>query len=360
MAHPSPARRGAPGRVHDRWLRAGVAVWTVLGLSVLLWGLLRVLRPLAPLLWPVIVAAVIVYLLAPPVGLLERRRVPRGLGTALVVTGLIVAVAVPGLLIVPLLLEQVSAVLAGLPTSLEGVERELGVLAERLGLDARVRLDGEAVTRWLRRQENRDSVAGLLSGVGSGAAAVGFGLVLTFAGVVIGFYTLADLPRIRRWAAGLLPEGRREEIIGVAARCAEATGAYLRGQLLVAAFVGVASSLALWAVGLRYWLFVGVVAGVTNLVPFVGPLVGGVLAVAIALLTGDPWQALWAALALTAVQQVESQVVAPLALGRVVRLPPLVVLLVVLAGGVAAGVLGMLVAVPVTTSARIVVRHLRA
>ncbi|URN13901.1 AI-2E family transporter [Streptomyces radiopugnans] len=183
--------------------------------------------------------------------------------------------------------------------------------------------------------------------------------MLTFAGVVIGFYALVDLPRIRDWAAGLLPGRRREEITGVAARCVEATGAYLRGQLLVAAFVGVASSLALWAVGLRYWLFVGVVAGVTNLVPFVGPLVGGVLAVLIALLTGDPWQALWAALALTVVQQVESQVVAPLALGRVVRLPPLVVLVVVLAGGVVAGVLGMLVAVPLTTSARIVARHLR-
>jgi predicted PurR-regulated permease PerM len=359
LARSVPEWRHAPGRTGDRWVRAGVVVWTLLGLSLLVWGLLRVLRPLAPLLWPVIVAVVIVYLLAPAVGLLERRGLPRAAGTVLVVTALVVAVTVPALLIAPPLLEQVSGVLAGLPTSLEGVERELAALAERLGLDVRVRLDGEAITRWLRRRENRDSVAGLLAGVGTGAATVGFGLVLTFAGVVIGFYALVDLPRIRDWAAGLLPGRRREEITGVAARCVEATGAYLRGQLLVAAFVGVASSLALWAVGLRYWLFVGVVAGVTNLVPFVGPLVGGVLAVLIALLTGDPWQALWAALALTVVQQVESQVVAPLALGRVVRLPPLVVLVVVLAGGVVAGVLGMLVAVPLTTSARIVARHLR-
>ncbi|URN13900.1 hypothetical protein LUW77_28525 [Streptomyces radiopugnans] len=94
MARSVPEWRHAPGRTGDRWVRAGVVVWTLLGLSLLVWGLLRVLRPLAPLLWPVIVAVVIVYLLAPAVGLLERRGLPRAAGTVLVVTALVVAVTV--------------------------------------------------------------------------------------------------------------------------------------------------------------------------------------------------------------------------------------------------------------------------
>jgi predicted PurR-regulated permease PerM len=83
------------------------------------------------------------------------------------------------------------------------------------------------------------------------------------------------------------------------------------------------------------------------------------LAVVIALLTGSPVQAVWAAPGLFVVQQVESHVLAPLVLGRAVRLPPLVVLVVVLIGAAVAGLLAMLIAVPVTACARFVLQHRR-
>jgi predicted PurR-regulated permease PerM len=125
----------------------------------------------------------------------------------------------------------------------------------------------------------------------------------------------------------------------------------------VATFVGVASALALWAIGLRYWLVVGVVAGVTNLIPFLGPIVGGALAVTIALASGDPMQAVWAALVILVVQQVESHLVAPLVLSGALRLLPLVILVAVLLGAFTAGVPGMLLGVPVAGSVRVLVHH---
>ncbi|MFE7765334.1 AI-2E family transporter [Streptomyces sp. NPDC057438] len=355
---PPSARRPSAERSAPPWGRTALRVWTAIGAFALAWLLLRVLRPLAPLLWPLAVAGVISYFLAPLVASLERRRIRRGLAAVLVTAGLAAAVFGLGFLLVPPLIDQISEATAGLPASAEDAERQLNVLARRLGLDVRARLDGAAIASWLEQEESRDALARVLSGLGTITRIVALGLLLTLAGLVIGFYLLADLPRVARCTAALLPERRRAEVGDVARQCLAAAGAYLRGQLLVSLFVGTASALALWAIGLRYWLFVGVVAGVTNLVPFVGPLVGGVLAVAIALLTGSLLQAVGAAAVILVVQQVESHVVSPLVLGRVVRLPPVVVVVVVLIGAAYAGVIGMLVAVPVTACARIVMRHL--
>jgi predicted PurR-regulated permease PerM len=84
-------------------------------------------------------------------------------------------------------------------------------------------------------------------------------------------------------------------------RIGQAVGGFFRGQLLVAMFVGVASSIGLWAIGLPFWLLVGMVAGVFNLVPLVGPFIGGGLAVVIALISGQPLKAVWAAVVLLVV-----------------------------------------------------------
>lgn len=357
--HPRPVRRSPAGRSAPRWARTALRVWTAIGVLVLAWLLLRFLRPLAPLLWPLAVAAVVAYLLAPLVAYLERRRVRRGLAAVLVTAGLAAVSFGLAALLVPPLVDQVSQATAGLPASAEEAERQLNALAARLGLDARADLDGAAIVGWLEQEGNRDALARVISGLGAATRIAALGLLLTLAGLVIGFYLLADLPRVTRSTAALLPERRRAEVSEVVGQCLAAAGAFLRGQLLVSLFVGSASSLALWAIGLRYWLFVGVVAGVTNLVPFIGPLVGGALAVAIALLTGSLLQAVAAAAVILVVQQVESHVVSPLVLGRVVRLPPVVVLVVVLVGAAFAGVVGMLVAVPVTACARVVAQHLR-
>lgn len=341
----------------DRWTRLGVRTWTLIGILILTYVGVTALRTVLPLLWALVVAAVVGYLLAPVVAWLQRLRVPRPVGTFLAIVVLAALFGGAGLLLIPPLVDQVSQITEGLPTSVGEAERELRALGERFGLDIEIDLDGAAIAGWLEQQENREAVVGVLSGVGVATRVVGLGAVMTLAGLVIGFYLLVGLPKITEGLAGLIPADRRAGVMDVVTRCVIAVGAYLRGQLVVAAFVGTASSLLLWAIGLRYWLFVGVVAGVTNLVPFVGPWVGGILAVTIALLTGNPLQAVWAAVVIFIVQQVESQVVSPLVLGRAVRLPAIAVLIVVLLGGLVAGLIGMIIAVPVAACVRIVLWH---
>jgi len=152
----------------------------------------------------------------------------------------------------------------------------------------------------------------------------------------------------------LIPPGRREEIRGLMDRIGQAVGGFFRGQLLVALFVGVASSIGLWAIGLPFWLLVGMVAGVFNLVPLVGPFIGGGLAVVIALISGQPLKAVWAAVVLLIVQQIDNHLISPNVMGRTVQLHPVVVMLALLVGASFAGLFGMLVIVPLVAVAKIV------
>lgn len=134
-------------------------------------------------------------------------------------------------------------------------------------------------------------------------------------------------------------------------------GSFVRGQLLVAVIVGVASSIGMWIIDLPFWLLIGILAGFLNLIPFLGPIVGGALAALVALLNGDPTQAIVAIVIFTAIQQVDNHVITPLIQRARVNLSPLVIILALIVGGSIAGLLGVLVAVPLTAAARIVVGH---
>jgi predicted PurR-regulated permease PerM len=127
---------------------------------------------------------------------------------------------------------------------------------------------------------------------------------------------------------------------------------------LVALIVGAASSGALLLLDLPFWLIIGMAAGVLNLVPFVGPFVGGALAVVVALVEGEPSKALLAVLLFTAIQQVDNHIITPMVQRTRVLLSPLVIVLALIVGGSVAGLLGVLVAVPLVAVLRIVTGHL--
>jgi hypothetical protein len=111
-------------------------------------------------------------------------------------------------------------------------------------------------------------------------------------------------------------------------------------------------------VGLPFWLLVGVLAGVTNVIPLLGPFVAAVVGVSIALVSEGLGLAALVLLVLVVVQQLDNQVISPLVRGRNVRLHPLVVLLALEIAGTVYGVLGLLIAVPTVAAASVLARHL--
>ena len=128
---------------------------------------------------------------------------------------------------------------------------------------------------------------------------------------------------------------------------------FIRGQLLEAVFVGVLSSIALTIVGIDYAIVIGVIAGICNMIPYVGPIVGTVLAAIMGLLSGRPIKIIYAIIAMLIVQQIDNNLLAPKIVGESVGLHAVFTMLAIIIGGNAFGLIGMLIAVPLAASFRI-------
>jgi predicted PurR-regulated permease PerM len=346
-----PPHRPSP---YERFVRIGIVAWCGIGVIILVYLLLRLMVYVNPVVPPLLIAVAVVYLLNPVVSALERRGVPRVAGAGIVYVLFLCVVALIISLLVPLVARQVTEVVTHFPDYLADAQAYVRRVAARFGQEPNFRLDAEQVREWMAAEDNRQTVTRYLTGLRSVTTSLLSGLIIFVIGPVMAFYLLVDLPRLNRGAMALIPPGRREEIRGLMDRVGQAVGGFFRGQLLVALFVGVASSIGLWLIGLPFWLLVGMVAGVFNLVPLVGPFIGGGLAVIIALLSGEPLKAVWAALVLLIVQQIDNHLISPNVMSRTVQLHPVVVMLALLVGASFAGLFGMLIIVPLVAVAKIV------
>jgi predicted PurR-regulated permease PerM len=346
-----PPRRPSP---YERFVRIGIMAWCGIGVIILGYLMLRLVVYVNPVVPPLLIAVAVVYLLNPLVSALERRGVARLAGAGIVYVLFLCIVALVVSLLVPLVTRQVSSVIDHFPDYLADGQALVRDVAARFGQEPNFKLDADHVRDWLSAGENRQAVTRYLTGLRSVTNSVISGLIIIVLGPVMAFYLLVDLPRLNRGAMALVPPGRREELRGLMDRIGQAVGGFFRGQLLVALFVGVASSIGLWAIGLPFWLLVGMVAGIFNLVPLVGPFIGGGLAVVIALVSGQPLKAVWAALVLLVVQQIDNHLISPNVMGRTVQLHPVVVMLALLVGASFAGLFGMLVIVPLVAVVKIV------
>jgi predicted PurR-regulated permease PerM len=344
----------------DRLLRAGLVAWAIVGVALAAWILLRLLDATSVLLPPVLVATTLSYLLNPPVSALERRGVPRLAGTALLYLTLLLMVGLALSRLVPMLGDEISRAVEGFPAWIRVTEGRLDRIAARWGHDVDLNSLGERAQRYLSDPANRASVLHYVTGLGAVTTSLLQLVIVGISGPIVAFYLLVDLPRLRRGTLAMIPPRHRAELQDLGGRLGRAVGGFFRGQLLVAIFVGVASSVGLALVDLPFWLLVGVVAGVANLVPLVGPWIAGTVAVVIALVDGDPLKALQAALVLLAVQQIDNHLISPNVMSRTVQLHPVVVILAILLGATAYGLIGMLVAVPVVAAAKVCFVHLWA
>lgn len=343
--------------------RAAYRVWLAVGAFALIWIAWRVLaRPFAVVVPPLLLATVIVYLVAPVVAAFERRGVPRWAGTLLSYLVGLASLVVLGAVLIPLLTEQLQTFADNLPELLNGLSAELDRRLAPIGVDLPIgeTIDGEALQANIE-QALQGGALSTIGGVLGGLSGLALGLlqvVLVFTlGPVVGFYVLVDLPRLRTWTRSLLPPRHRAEASEVADKLHHVVGGFIRGQLLVALFVGLATSIGLAIVGLPFWLLVGVTAGFANIVPLLGPFVAGVLGVSIALVSDGVGLAFIVLAVLLVVQQLDNQLISPLVMGRNVHVHPLVVLLALVIAGTLYGVLGLLMAVPTVAAGSVLARH---
>lgn len=337
-------------------------VWTTIGVLALIWVTWHV-ADLVRIIWlPVAFAFGITMILNPIVDYFHDKGLPRpaAAGVAYLISGGIIALAT--VLLVPAINQQVSDFTSQLPDLWDRIVSWLNSMSNRFGLDLGPIGTSSSVQQWLQNPDNQSFIQDLLGGFGSGAGRVLTGVTHTVTVViltpVLAFYMLVDSRKFQRSAEQLVPPRHRDEVVHVGSRLISALSSFVRGQLLVAFIVGVLSTIGLYIIDLPFWLIIGIIAGVLNMVPFVGPVVGGFLAGIVALLNGSVTQALWAVAILTAVQQIDNHIITPLVQRTRVNLSPLIIVLALIAGGALAGLLGVLIAVPATAAIRILAGHL--
>ncbi|MFP5255568.1 MAG: AI-2E family transporter [Acidimicrobiia bacterium] len=358
----------------ERIRRAGAVSWALTGIALLV-GILGLLAWVVRVIWPpLILAGAIVFLLNPVVTRLQQRHIPRALGTAFAYLGVAAVVALTVLLVAPLATDQYDELVAEWPELRQDLEDSVNDLSERSveddwpieiptwqeledqfsgdeGADA----DGDGVVSPEERQERFADQLATARELGLQVFHVGIIFVLA---PIIAFYLLVDLPHLRRTARSLVPVRARGDVMVVSRRLSTAIGGYFRGQLAVAIVVGIMASIGMLVIDLPFWLIVGMIAGLFNMIPLIGPWIGAVPGIAIAFTTGGGLsQAIWVAVVMAGVQQIDNHFISPIVMQRAVKLHPAVVMLALLAGGTLGGFLGLLLAVPATAVLKIVVGH---
>lgn len=311
------------------------------------------------MLAPFVAAGVIAYALDPPARALVRLGLPRGVAAAVMVLAVIAGVLLFVLLLYPLILSQVGLLLGRVPQ----YAQELQSWANHMVTELQTRLGPELVNRKLRDlvASQAGNMLGFLASTVAGLITGGFALfnVLTLIVVtpIAAFYLLRDWPHIISMIDGWLPLRDRETLRAQAREVDRILSAWVRGQALCCAILGLYYAAALSLAGLELGLIVGLSAGLLSFIPYVGSITGGAAAILLALGQFHGWGGVLRILAVLAVGQVlENYLVYPRFLGDRVELPALWVMFALLAGGAAFGFVGVMLAVPVAATIGVLAR----
>ncbi len=343
------------GDATDGIRRAGAVAWAFVGLAAAVAVIAWIAWKVAVIFPPLILAGAIVFILNPFITRLQRRGIPRVAGVALTYLGFLGVVVIIGLIMFPAIHDQQQNLSERWPSIRTKMERWVDDRATSLK-GTPLEFDRQRITDAFSSTDV--SVRDQLDRVAEVGVRVFHILLVVILTPIFAFYLLVDLPHLRQVADGLIPAGARPEVLVLARRMNAAVGGFFRGQLVVALIVGVMASVGLLVIGLPFWLLIGMLAGLFNMIPLVGPYIGGIPALVIALTTREPITAVWVVVVMVAVQQIDNHFISPVVMHRVVKLHPVLVMLALLLGGTLGGFFGLLVAVPTTAVLKILLGHL--
>ncbi len=333
--------------------------WLLLAVLVLGGWLLYLL---APVLTPFLISALLAYLGDPLVDRLERAGAGRTLGVVMVFALMLVAGVVTLVVLLPVLQKQALSLVNVVPRVLEWAQQTLAPrLAEVAGISL-IDVDIDAIRKAIVDHWRQvGSFAGrLVSHLGrSGQLLLGWVTYLLLIPVVT-FYLLRDWDHLVAAIDRLLPKRIEPTVARLAREIDAVLAEFLRGQLTVMLALAVVYATGLWLVGLDLAFVVGLLAGVVSFVPYLGVIVGIVVAGFAAFVQfHDVWHVLAVAGVFGIGQVLEGMVLSPLLVGDRIGLHPVAVIFAVMAGGQLFGFFGILLALPVAAVIVVLLRHSR-
>ncbi len=338
------------------WVRRTRYALVALAVLVTLWLLYQARGALAPFL----VGGVLAYVLSPLVERLarvlpfyrSRQELARTIAVLEVylIGGALLALA--GVLIIPLLVAAATDLVANIPQYVERARDQFDewnrLYQEKVPPEAQV---------WVEQQVQR--LGQELGAIGRQAFNRTFTIVTGTFNLVLGyiiipfwlFYVLKDRPKIGPAIQAWFPPGLREDVGQCIEIVRRVVGSYVRAQLILGLFIGTVTTIGLWALRIDFYLILGIIAGITELIPIIGPILGAIPAIIVTLAL-QPEKTWLVIVFYFLVQQVENAVLVPRIHGNAVNLHPALIIVLLAVAQQIAGFAGMLVAVPLAAVAR--------
>jgi predicted PurR-regulated permease PerM len=360
-AEPPPRPPAAEKVVVPRWIQ-------LVALPLLVIAIFLVAKAAGVVLIAFTVAAVVALILNPMVSFLQRRRLPRGIAILVVYLGLFTVLVGTGVLLANPVADQAQKFGNDVPGIVDDANGRLADLQDyfdRKGINIEVKRQGETALQTLQEKVvgGTSDIVDFGGQILKTVVTAGLGLLLV---IVLSVYMLIYGERIGAIVRAVMPPGDGTAADDFPTRIQRAVGGYLRGQILFSLAMGTGAGLGLYVFGVTgvfpdgktYAFAFGAWFGLMELVPFVGPFLGALPPLLVALFQ-DPLTAVWLGIFFTALQQLEGHVVAPYIFGHTLRINPLLVIFALLLGGEAYGILGALLSLPLAAMLRETVVYLR-
>ncbi|MBS4209904.1 AI-2E family transporter [Bacillus sp. FJAT-50079] len=347
--------------LREKWFKFGIAI---IMLFVIIWLGTKISFIFTPLVIivqtlfaPIVLAGVLYYLTRPAVNLLSKK-IPRILSIVLIFIAIAGLATGAVFLIGPELQTQFNHLVKNFPKYIRNVQQTVIELSanewfQRFQNDY---LSLEKITEKL--EQNAQSMLQNIASTIAGAVGFIANIVMVLALIpFVLFFMLKDGKQAPKFLMKVLPKKHQAEAETILEEMDKSLSSYIQGQLVVSLFVGIFAYIGYLIIGLEYSLVLGLLAMVTNVIPFIGPWIGTIPALIVALLT-SPVQAIFVVIVAVVVQQIESNFISPFVMGKALNMHPLTIIFVLLIAGQFGGLVGLLLAVPTYALLKVIVSHL--
>lgn len=288
-----------------------------------------------------------------PIRYLDRRGLSRGMSVAIIVIGLLITVSAGVAVSVKPVARQVHEITDAAPSYVRAIERRIEAFTGRYPY-LEGRLDNGDLGRWLSNAGQR-----AFSQVGRFSVGVVGTLLTGLIVLVTALYAVLDPKPLVRGLVMAAPRAYRRVVLRCVVRIAQQVQAWVVATLWLMAIVGVACGVGLWAIGVKSALLFGILAGIGEAIPTIGPILTAIPPALVAF-ADEPTKALWVLGLFLVVQQLESHLLVPRVMAAALKLHPVSILFFVVALGSILGPLGVLLATPLCAAAKVAYRELRA
>lgn len=303
---------------------------------------------------PFIVGLGIAYILAPLVDLLERRRIPRPIAILIFLLALVSVFPLVFFFILSGLINELQGLIGKVPEAINQIQTFSGVVINKLG-EKGIEIDPNIVANTITTHLT-NIVSGLFSTIEQIGKGIGGIIMLVYNVIVIplsAYIFLSDRKEIMNWFRNLFGTKERARVDEFIKKLNISLARFFRGQILLIIIVGFIVGFALWLLGIKYYLLLGLIAGLCNIIPNIGYVLSFIPAILIGLLSPSPLvNVVKIVLVYVGEQLLENFYLGPVIIGRASRLHPVVVMIILILGGTMFGFWGLVLAVPVTIFVR--------